>query len=276
MLAAHVLSFAHRIPRLKRLVWRAWYQFLARRYPDSRWTFMNYGYRPPDAVARLALAPEDEPDRSCIQLYHAVASAVDLAGREVLEVGSGRGGGASYVARYLRASRVVGVDLSPRAVAFCRTRHAARGLSFETGNAERLGFSSASFDAVLNVESSHCYGDLGAFFGEVRRVLRPGGHFLYADFCPRTDLDAWRAQLRDSGLQLVGERDLAPGVVAALDADDAWKRDLIQERIDRPLLRTFGQFAGLRGSIVYDELRGGALAYRAFVLRNSVAAGGAG
>lgn len=276
MLAAHVLAFAQRTPRLKRFVWRAWYQFLAHRYPDRRWTFMNYGYRPPDPGAPLVLAPEDEPDRSCIQLYHAVAGAVDLAGREVLEVGSGRGGGASYVASYLRPRRVVGVDLSPRAVAFCRTRHAVPGLSFETGNAERLGFSPASFDAVLNVESSHCYGDLGAFFGEVRRVLRPGGHFLYADFRLRADLDAWRAQLRDSGLELMDERDLTSGVVAALDADDAWKRGLIQARIDRPLLSTFGQFAGLRGSVVYDELRAGAVVYRAFVLRNGVAASGVG
>jgi SAM-dependent methyltransferase len=276
MLAANVLAFAHRSPHLKRFVWRAWYQFLARRYPDRRWTLMNYGYRPPETEAPLALAPEDEPDRSCIQLYRAVASAVDLAGREVLEVGSGRGGGASCVASYLRPRRVVGVDLSPRAVAFCRVGHARPGLSFETGNAKRLGFSSASFDAVLNVESLHCYGDLGAFFGEVRRVLRPGGHLIYADFRLRTGLDAWRAQLRGSGLQLVDERDLTPGVIAALDADDAWKRDLIQARIDRPLPATFGQFAGLRGSIVYDELRAGTVVYRAFVLQNRVAASAAG
>ena len=28
----------------KRLLWRGWYQFLAARYRDPRWTFMNYGY----------------------------------------------------------------------------------------------------------------------------------------------------------------------------------------------------------------------------------------
>ena len=36
------------------------------------------------------------------QLYHYVAAAVDLDGEKVLEVGSGRGGGASYVARLLQ------------------------------------------------------------------------------------------------------------------------------------------------------------------------------
>jgi SAM-dependent methyltransferase len=273
MLAARVLSIAQRMPRLKRLLWRTWYEFLARRYRDRRWTFMNYGYRPPLGTAPLALAPEDEPDRSCIQLYHLVASAVDLIGREVLEVGSGRGGGASFVARYLRPSRVVGVDVSPQAVAFCRARHAAHGLYFEVGNAERLGFAAASFDTVLNVESSHCYGDLAAFLNEVRRVLRPGGHFLYADFRLRTELDAWRALLLATDLRLVAERDITSGVVAALDADDEWKRGLIEARIDRPLVRTFGQFAALRGTAIYDELRSGAVVYRAFVFQNGVATG---
>ena len=36
------------------------------------------------------------------QLYHYVVAAVDLDGKKVLEVGSVRGGGASYVARVLQ------------------------------------------------------------------------------------------------------------------------------------------------------------------------------
>jgi ubiquinone/menaquinone biosynthesis C-methylase UbiE len=205
-------------------------------------------------------------------LYQVVAGAVDLAGREVLEVGSGRGGGASFVARYLRPSRVVGVDVSPLSVAFCRARHTAPGLSFEVGNAEHLGFEAASFDAIVNVESSHCYGDLGAFVREVRRVLRPGGHFLYADFRSRAELDAWRAGLLAAGLRLVAERDITPGVVEALDADDERKRNLIEARVARPLVRAFCQFAALRGTVLYDKFRDGSVVYRAFVFRNGAAA----
>jgi SAM-dependent methyltransferase len=275
MLVARVVSIAYRMPPVKRWLWRAWYDFLARRYRDRQWTFMNYGHRPPPGTAALALTPEDEPDRSCIQLYHLVASAVDLTGRQVLEIGSGRGGGASFVARYLRPSHVVGVDVSPQAVAFCRARHAAPGLTFEVGNAERLGFAPASFDAILNVESSHCYGDLGAFVREVRRVLRPDGHFLYADFRSREEVDAWRAGLVAAGLRLVVERDITPGVVAALDADHEWKRDMIEARVARPLVRAFRQFAALRGTMLYDKLRAGTVEYRAFVFQNGAAAAGA-
>jgi SAM-dependent methyltransferase len=271
MRVARLFDIAYRRAPVKRWLWRYWYEFLASWFRDRRWTFMNYGYRPPLATAPLALAPEDEPDRSCIQLYHLVASAVDLSAREVLEVGSGRGGGAAFVARTLRPRRMVGVDLSPRTVALCRAWHAVPGLSFEVGNAEQLGFADASFDAVLNVESSHCYGDLGAFVREVRRVLRPGGHFLYADFRSRDELAAWRAGLLAAGLRLLVERDITPGVVAALEADDERKRGLIEAQVARPLRRAVGRFAGLRGTALYDEFRSGALVYRAFVLQNGAA-----
>ena len=53
---------------------------------------MNYGYLPDDRSTSLQLDPTDESDRLCIQLYEAVVSGVDLHGKEVLEVGSGRGG----------------------------------------------------------------------------------------------------------------------------------------------------------------------------------------
>jgi SAM-dependent methyltransferase len=263
-LIARVVSLAGRLPESKRLLWRGWYQLLAARYRQPAWTFMNYGYRGGDAVA---LAPDDEPDRSFIQLYDAVARGAPLAGRDVLEVGCGRGGGASFVARYHLPARMVAVDVAPRAVALCQARFPLPNLTFQVGDAERLPFEAGAFDAVINVESSHCYGRISEFFGQVRRVLRPGGAFLYADFRPRDELPAWRAALSASGLRIEAERDLTPGVVAALDADDDRKRSMIAELIDRPLAGVFHQFAGLRGTAIYDELRTGALTYLAFTAR---------
>ena len=65
------------------------------------------------------------------------------------------------------------------------------------------------------------------------------------------------------------ERDLRPGVVAALDADDDRKRDLIGRLIDRPLAHIFREFAALRGSALYGLLRDGDISYLSFVLSRS-------
>jgi SAM-dependent methyltransferase len=269
MLLARAVALATRTARGKRLLWRTWYQFLAARYRDPRWTFMNYGYRPPtgEAAPPLRLDAADEDDRSFIQLYDAVARGAPIAGRDVLEVGCGRGGGAAYLARACDPRRVVAVDLSPRAVALCRGRFAHPRLWFEVGDAEQLPFSDGSFDVVINVESSHCYGRFEAFLGEVRRVLRPEGHFLYADFRPKSEVPAWRASLQAAGFAVTRERDLRPGVVAALDADETHKRGLISRVVDRPLAGIFGEFAALAGSEMNAALHNGDLDYRAFVLK---------
>ena len=86
-------------PFLRRLLWRWWYGRLAKKFTQRSWTFMNYGYEPEAGGPVITLDAEDEPDRLCVQLYEQVLAGVSLSGRDVVEVGSGRGGGASYLAR---------------------------------------------------------------------------------------------------------------------------------------------------------------------------------
>jgi hypothetical protein len=84
-------------------------------------------------------------------------------------------------------------------------------------------------------------------------VLRPDGRFLYADFRPREEVAGWRASLVAAGFAIEVERDLRPGVVAALDADDDRKRDLIARLVDRPLAHIFREFAAIRGSALSHD-----------------------
>lgn len=98
-----------------------WYEHMSRLDRDAGMTFMNYGWASLDPSDRvLSLLPEDERNRYCIQLYHRVAGAINLSRMDVLEVGCGRGGGASHVMRYLRPRSLTGLDLAANATAFCR------------------------------------------------------------------------------------------------------------------------------------------------------------
>jgi hypothetical protein len=118
-----------RLPGLKKPLWRTWYNYLARSHRAPEWTFMNYGYATP-GENMLRLAETDEPDRHWIQLYHHVAGAVDLENCRVLEVGSGRGGGASFIKRYLRPASMIGVDLSKDAIDLSANGTGSTGSSF--------------------------------------------------------------------------------------------------------------------------------------------------
>jgi len=257
-----------RVPVLKKALWRAWYQYLAASQRAPEWTFMNYGYVGPGSEA-LNLEEKDQEDRNWILLYHHVASGVDLQGLSVLEVGSGRGGGASFTRRYGNAARVTGVDLSANAVEFSRAMHQMDGLEFRIGDAEHLPFDDRCFDAVVNVESSHCYPSFEKFVSEVCRVLRPGGHFLHADFRGRGEVETWRSALRSSCFTILRETDITPNVLAALDWDNDRKLDLIHRLIPRVLRPSFLDFAAVRGSAIYEAFQSGKLVYISFVLLKS-------
>lgn len=262
------------------------YQFVARAYAKKDWSFMNYGYADLEPkAAPISLHPADEPNRYCIQLYHHVANAIDLDDLDVIEIGSGRGGGAGYVKRYLKPKTMVGVDYSSNAVALCARHHCTDGLAFVTGDAESLPFQDNSFDVIVNVESSHCYSSMDHFISEAVRILRPGGHLLFADFRPQERLAELTNQLCRAGsrraagsrrsnsttdrlaLRMLRQTDITPNVIAALDADHARKRAQIERGAPWWSLRLLAQFAGLRGSHIYEQFRSGALVYHSFVLQ---------
>jgi ubiquinone/menaquinone biosynthesis C-methylase UbiE len=255
-------------PWAKRLIWRCWYQRLARRISSDSWTFMNYGWAQSSGDPALQLRSEDEADRSCIQLYHHVVGDADLKGKRVVEVGSGRGGGASFVARYHNPTEMVGVDFSAEAVAFSRKRHGVSNLNFEVGDAESLSFPDESFDIVLNVESSHCYGDIKKFVSEATRILRPGGQFLIADFRDSEGVKLLeRCFDAQPDLEVVGREEITSEVLAALGADDDRKRQQINELVPTQLRGMFEEFAGLSGSRIFEGFKTGGMVYYRFALR---------
>jgi len=254
--------------RLRRALWNGWHLYVSGVDRDLDLAFFNYGFAELEGhKVRLELREEDEKNRFCIQLYHHVASAVDLRDRDVLEIGCGRGGGASYVHGYLRPRSTVAMDISKGAIRFCRERYTLDGLSFCQGDATLLPFNDSAFDVIINVESSNAYGDVGLFLREARRVLRRDGHLLLADMRPQSEIDRLVTQIKDAGLSIQGSEVITPNVVRAMDLDDERKRDLIRRKAPGVLARSFAEFAGVRGSAIYDSMKTGQRQYLNFVLR---------
>jgi fatty-acid O-methyltransferase len=247
--------------KISRKVQKYFYPYVTRRLGPDDVFFFNYGYEqdPPMAVPLVA---SDEPNRYCSQLYHRTATQVDLSGKRVLEVSCGHGGGASYLMRTVHPSSYTGLDLNPAAVEFCRKKHSLHGLDFVRGDAEKLPFPDQSFDAVINIEASLHYPRLPRFLAEVARVLRPGGHFLYADLRPADDVAAWEAALAGAPLRMLSKREITAEVLRGMDRNShQWLG-----RIDRHVpafLRGFARdVAGVPALMLYEEMQSGGLSYR--------------
>ncbi len=251
-------------PLYKR-IFKYFYPLMTRRLRQDDVVFLNWGYEE-DPPMGLALDESDEPNRYCIQLYHQVATQVDLSGKKVLEVSSGHGGGASYLTRTLHPASYTGLDFNADGVAFCQQRHQLPGLEFVQGDAQNLPFPDDSFDAVINVEASHIYPNFERFVGEVARVLRPGGHFLHADFRNRDSFKEWEEALGKPRMRIVSERNISEQVLRGLRLNSPRSTELINRHMPR-ILRRFGrEFAVVDGSWFYNDLERGEIEYRAYCL----------
>ena len=106
---------------------------------------------------------------------------IGLPDQKVLDVGTGTGAIARCFAR--RGCVVVGLDPSEELLEEARRisqRHEHR-IEYVIGTAERTLLDTNSFDVVSAGQCWH-WVDRSAALREVKRVLRPGGHLVFAQF----------------------------------------------------------------------------------------------
>jgi len=218
----------------------------------------------------IPLSPEDELNRACIQLYHHVATQAPLRGKNILEVSCGHGGGAAYLTHALQPQRYTALDLNPAGIRFCKQRHQIAGLVFIQGDAENLPFAPSTFDGVVNVEASHCYANLPRFLAEVARVLRPGGHFLYADFRFGDRLGEWEQALVAAPFQILRNQNINAEVLRGMNQNSSRSLDLVERRLPKFLHPLGRDFAGTKGSRIYQALNSGELSYRSYCFEKPV------
>ncbi len=105
----------------------------------------------------------------------------------VLEIASGSGGPALYMARSTGA-RVTGLDVNESGVNTANELAARAGLServrFQIGDANMPApFADGSFDALMCMDSMNHLPDRLAVFREWHRLLRSGGRAMFTDPC---------------------------------------------------------------------------------------------
>ena len=123
-----------------------------------------------------ALAPYDQFHGRGLEATQEMAESLAIAATDhILDVGSGIGGPARYLARRF-SCRITGIDLTPE---FCEVaRHLSQLLQmddavrFEVGNALAMPFTDATFDGAYSMNVSMNIADKPALYREIRRVLK--------------------------------------------------------------------------------------------------------
>ncbi|MBI9052798.1 MAG: class I SAM-dependent methyltransferase [Bacteroidales bacterium] len=250
---------------IRESMFRIWYWYVNKVDKNAEVLFMNYGYS--DNDQKVSLNVQNEPNRYSIQLYHHLAVETEIKNKDIAEIGCGRGGGLSYITNNFSPASAKGVDLDSIAVSFGNRHYNDNKMSFLQGDAQNLSLDNNAYDVVFNVESSHRYPDMMAFLGEISRILRPDGHFLYTDFRYDYEMEDLKKELDASGLTILKERMITKEVVTALEKDDARRRELIKKLAPKFLHKIALNFAGTVGSETYDQFASGKYVYYSYVLK---------
>ena len=236
----------------------------------------------PDRPSIAALAPYDQFHPRGMEATEAFAASLVVGVSDhLLDVGSGLGGPARYIAECF-GCRVTGIDLTPE---FCAVaRHLTRliGLdarvAFEQGDALAMPFADASFDGAYSMDVSMNIADKDAFHREIHRVLRPGAWFVLVEIArgpvgePRFPTP-WARTAASSFLATREEtlRGLEAAGFSVLDARDTLRETLefgarlraAVERGEKPFQRTVqlvhGEFADLATANTGRGLKDGAI-----------------
>lgn len=139
----------------------------------------------PTRATLAELAPYDQFHGRGIEATEGLgATLAPKAGDRILDVGSGLGGPARWLATQC-GCHVTGVDLTPEFVAVARTLSRRLGLEdrvdFQTADALDLPFAAATFDGAYSMNVSMNIADKDAFYRSIHRVLKPGAPLVLSE-----------------------------------------------------------------------------------------------
>lgn len=141
----------------------------------------------------LKFHPEPQKDTLRFLKFLRRKQDVDLEGKRVLDLGSGTGRNANYMAK--NGAIVTGIEISPTAVGIAKVEATQLLVSvtyYTKSFGETFGFPDNTFDIIIDVTSSNSLNESerDIYLSEAYRTLKPGGFLFVKALCKDGDKNA--------------------------------------------------------------------------------------
>lgn len=195
------------------------------RFTFNTWGLSNVGDKP--------FGPE-YPQRHGMGAYHSLASMDSVKAyvaakpnAHFLEIGCGTGAGADLISRMVYPTiKYTALDMQAAAIETCVRVHAAHDnphLKCIQGNGKVLPIPDNSVDVVVVSETHIAEMEIGpeeiAIFAEMKRVLIPGGLFIWGNALPTKVWGDGSNYLQANGFQVCGSNNHTSRAIEARDQD---------------------------------------------------------
>ncbi|MFR9309033.1 methyltransferase domain-containing protein [Hydrogeniiclostridium mannosilyticum] len=221
--------------------------------------FMNCGYVPNENRQYSTVDLYSEKlERNSIKLLLEVVGQIDCSGKDIIEIGCGRGGNGYYLNRFFTPRLIIGIDICLANIISCCKMKIANA-AYCVADAELLPFASESFDIALNIESSFHYPNLTDFYQNVYRVLKQDGYFFYADVLPIQKFREIEILFSSIGFQIVRSQDITSNVLLSFEKMAGGNVGVNEQRLKKIL--------ALEDSRNYKHMKRGEAEYRIYTAR---------
>ena len=124
----------------------------------------------------------------------------------ILEIGFGTGRNLPHYPSSVERIEAIDPDLDMDRLSLPRIRHARIAVDFHHLDAEHLPFEEGSFDTVVSTMTLCSIPDVAHALREVRRVLKPGGQFLFLEHgrAPDAGVARWQERVNRYWMPLAG------------------------------------------------------------------------
>ena len=251
----------------KKLFWRVFYNYIGTVGTLSPTRFLNHGY------AEEGTTMQDYSLKTLgilnQKLYLHLFEQANPDGKQVIEIGCGRGAGLALLNEHYKPAGCTGVDLSDANVR--RGRKLCKGLNvkFVRGDAEKQIFPDKTFDIAFNLESSHCYASKRKFYENVHAILKDDGCFVYSDlFWLDTLIAEMEKEFEEVGFYIDKKEDITPQVFRSITIQSELRKYFVEGSLTPNKL--INNFVAMPGSELYNSLSDGTVKYNLYVLKKKI------